>query len=212
MLSAIMLAAALTGIPPAGTPPDPLASAIEHYRTVESYRATIHSTHAGGEEYIRYFYRKPGFVRMEFIRPREGATLIYSPVTRRVRVWPFGTGHFPELNLSPDNPLICSLSGMRVDQSDFGVLFDNIRILRQGGNIEILGEERISGRLAVHFIVTGGSGIEVAGVHRSELWLDTASLFPIKVISRDLQDVIIESVMMEDLEINAKLPEMLFNP
>lgn len=207
-----MLAAALTGIPPAGTPPDPLASAIEHYRTVESYRVTIHSTHAGGEEYIRYFYKKPGFVRMEFIRPHDGALLIYNPHTRRVRVWPFGTGHFPELSLSPDNVLIRSLSGMRVDQSDVGALFDNIRILRQGGNIEILGEERMSGCLAVHFIVTGASGSEVAHVHRSELWLDAASQFPVKVISRDLQDDIIESVIMEDLEINATLPEMLFNP
>lgn len=212
MLSALMLAAALTGIPPAGAPPDPLADAIEHYRTVESYRVTIRSTHAGGEEYLRYFYKKPGFVRMEFIRPHDGALLIYSPDTRRVRVWPFGAGHFPELSLSPGNPLIHSFGGMRVDQSDVGVLFENIRILREGGNTEILGEERVNGRMAVHFVVTGAGGIEVAHVHRSELWLDAASLFPVKVISRDLQNVIIESVMMEDLEINATLPEMLFNP
>jgi hypothetical protein len=42
--------------------------------------------------------------------------------------------------------------------------------------------------------------------------LDTASQFPVKGISRDQQDVIIETVMMEDLEINATLPETLFNP
>jgi hypothetical protein len=42
--------------------------------------------------------------------------------------------------------------------------------------------------------------------------LDTQSLFPVKGISRDQQDAIIETVMMEDLEINAKLPETLFNP
>lgn len=203
----MILAATLTG-----TPPDPLASAIEHYRTVESYRVTIHSTHAGGEEYIRYYYKKPGFVRMEFIRPHDGALLIYNPNTRRVRVWPFGAKHFPELSLSPGNRLIRSLSGTRVDQSDVGVLFENIRILREGGNTEILGEESMGGRMTLHFIVTGAGGIAVAHVHRSELWLDTASQFPIKVVSRDLRNVIIESVMMEALEINATLPETLFNP
>lgn len=207
-----MLAAALTGILPPGTPPDPLANAIEHYRTVESYRVTIHSTHAYGEEYIRYYYKKPGFVRMEFIRPHAGALLIYNPHTRRVRVWPFGAEHFPELSLSPGNQLIRSLSGTRVDQSDVGVLFENIRILRDGGNTKMLGEESMGGRMTLHFIVTGAGGIAVANVHRSELWLDTASQFPVKVISRDLRDVIIETVMMEDLKINATLPEAFFNP
>jgi outer membrane lipoprotein-sorting protein len=212
MLSALMLAATLTGTPPSGISPDPLASAIEHYRTVESYRVTIHSTHDDGEEYIRYFYKKPGLVRMEFVRPHAGAVLIYNPRIQSVRLWPFGVGHFPELSLSPGNPLIRSLSGQRVDQSDVGALFENIRLLREGGNFELLGEESIGGRTVLHFIVTGARGIAVANVHRSEMWLDTASQFPVKVISRNLRDVIIESVMMEDMEINVTLPETLFNP
>jgi outer membrane lipoprotein-sorting protein len=202
-----MLAAALTG-----TPPDPLASAIEHYRTVESYRVTIHSTYTDGEEYIRYFYKKPGFVRMEFIRPHAGAVLIYNPTTQSVHLWPFGIQHFPELSLSPGNPLIRSSRGHRVDHSDVGTLFENIRILREGGNAEVSREENMDGRTVLHLVVTGSGNFVVAGVHRHELWLDTASQFPVKGISRDQQDVIIETVMMEDLEINATLPETLFNP
>jgi outer membrane lipoprotein-sorting protein len=207
MLSALMLAASLTG-----TPPDPLASAIEHYRTVESYRVTIHSTHADGEEYIRYFYKKPGFVRMEFIRPHAGAVLIYNPYLQSVRLWPFGVKHFPELSLSPGNPLIRSSRGQRVDHSDVGTLFENVRALREGGNAEVSGKDIMDGRTVLHLIVTGAGNFVVAGVHRHELWLDTESQFPVKGISRDRQDAIIETVMMEDLEINAALPETLFNP
>jgi outer membrane lipoprotein-sorting protein len=207
MLSALMLAATLTG-----TPPDPLASAIEHYRTVENYRVTIHSTHSGGEEYIRYFYKQPGYVRMEFIRPHAGAVLVYNPTTQSVRLWPFGVKHFPELSLSPGNPLIRSSRGQRVDHSDVGTLFENIRILGEGGNTEVAGEESINGRTVLHLIVTGSGNFAVAGVHRHELWLDTESQFPVKGISRDLQGATIETVMMEDLEINATLPETLFNP
>lgn len=216
-----MITAALSGSTPPGTPPDPLAAAIEHYQTVESYRVTIRSFHGDDEEHIRYYYKKPGFVRMEFIRPHDGAVLVYDPTTQRVRLWPFGAGRFPELDLSPGNPLIRSWSGQRVDRSDVGVLFDNIRILQQGGNTGILGDtknaspgtrESMGGRVALHIIVTGAEGIAVANVHRSELWLDKASKFPVKVISRDQQDVIIETVMMEDLEINIELPETLFNP
>ena len=207
-----MLASALIGTPHIGTHPDPLASAIKHYRTVESYRVTISSIHANGEEHIRYYYKKSGFVRMEFIRPHAGAILIYNPSTKRVRLLPFGAGNFPELSLSPDNLLIRSLSGIRVDHSDVGALFENISALQKGGNTEVLGEETMDGRTVLHFIVNGANGFAVDGVHRSELWMDTESQFPVKVISRDLHEAIIETVTMEALEINAVLPETLFNP
>ena len=207
-----MLAVALTGAPPSATPQDPLASAIEHYHTVESYRVTIHSTHADGEDHIRYFYRKPGFVRMEFIRPHDGAVLVYNPLTQRVRLWPFGADRFPEFSLSPGNPLLRSSRGQHVDRSDIGALFENVRTLQAGGNTEILGEENVDGHTTLHLAVTGAGSFAVADVHRYELWLDTATQFPVKVISRDPQNGIIETVMMEALEINATLPEMLFNP
>jgi outer membrane lipoprotein-sorting protein len=207
MLSALMFAAAITG-----TQADPLDSAISHYHAVESYRVTIHAFHADGEEHIRYYYRKPGFVRMEFIRPHDGAVLVYNPLTKRVRLWPFGTGRFPEFNLNPGNPLIRSSHGQHVDRSDVGALFENVRTLRVAGNIEMSGEEDVGGRRMLHLIVTGAGDFAVAGVHRYELWLDTESQFPVRIISRDQQDAVIETVVMDDLEINATLPEALFNP
>ena len=212
MLPALILAAALASVSPIGAQPDPLDSAIRHFRSVESYRVTIRSTHDDGEEHIRYYYKKPGFVRMEFVRPHAGAVMIYSPDTGRVRLWPFGAGNFPELSLRPENSIIRSLSGMRVDHSDVGTLFENIRALREQGSTRMLGEETADGRTVLHLMVTGGEGLAVADVHSSELWLDAASQFPVKVISRDIHDAIIETVVMEALEIDGKLPAALFNP
>lgn len=59
--------------------------------------------------------------------------------------------------------------------------------------------------------MTGATGDAVAGVHRYELWLDTSSLFPLKVVSRDQEGAVIETVVMSDLEINAPLAEILFD-
>lgn len=207
MLSALMLAAALSG-----ANADLLTDAMARYNKVESYRVTIRSTHADAHEHLRYFFQKPGFVRMEFIRPHAGAVLVYSPLTQRVRLWPFGIGRFPELNLSPTNPLIQSSRNQRVDQSDVGVLLGNVQRLAQGGSLGSADEQALAGRPVLHLSVTGMGDLTVAGVHRYELWLDAASLFPLKVISRDLQDVIIETVHMEDAEINVPLPMTLFNP
>lgn len=206
MLAALMLAAALTT-----THPAPLADAIEHYRTVESYRVTLRAIRVDGEDQIRYYYRKPGFVRMEFIRPHAGAVLVYSPLTRRVRVWPFGAGRFPELNLSPSNPLIRSPGGQSVDKSDVGTLFENAGALLAQGQLD-MDEARLDDRTALHLTVSGAPGQVIAGVHRYELWLDTTTWFPLKVISRDQADAVIETVVMDALEINAPLAESLFDP
>lgn len=207
MLSSLMFAAMLSA-----TRMDPLTSAIEHYQTVESYRVTIRSFHDGSEEHIHYYYKKPGFVRMEFVHPHAGAVLVYNPHTRRVRLWPFGAGHFPELELSPGNSLIQSLRGQRVDHSDVGALFENVRTLWGSGSAEALDEENMNGHTILHFIVTGAENFAVAGVHRYELWLDTANQFPTRITSRDQQGAVIETVIMEALEINPTLPETLFNP
>lgn len=207
MLSALMLAAALNG-----TRPSPLADAIEHYHTVETYQVTLRASRADGESQLRYYYRKPGFVRMEFIRPYAGAVLVYSPLTQRVRVWPLGAGRFPELSLSPRNPLIRSPGGQSMDKSDVGALFEHARTLLEQGQAELTGEEAMDGRTAQHLVVTGAPGVAVAGVHRYELWLDAASRFPLKVISRDQEDAVIETVVMDDLEINVPLANTLFDP
>jgi outer membrane lipoprotein-sorting protein len=212
VLPALILAATITSVSPMDVHSDPLSRAIERFRAVETYRVTIRSTHAEGEEHIRYYYRKPGFVRMEFIRPHAGAVMIFNPGTGRVRLWPFGAGNFPELSLSPESSLIRSLSGMRVDHSDVGTLLENIRALNEKGSTELLGEEVMNGRTVLHLIVTGAEGFAVADVHSSELWLDTSSQFPAKVVSRNIHGVVIETVIMEALEINEKLPEALFNP
>ncbi len=207
MLPTLMLAAALTG-----TPLSLLDDAIGHYHTVENYQVTLRAFRAGGEDYLRYSYRKPGFVRMEFIRPHAGAVLVYSPLTRHVRLWPFGAGRFPELSLSPHNPLIRSPGGQTVDKSDVGTLFENIRALLEQGQAEVRTEVRTAGRDVRYLVVTGATGDAVAGVHRYELWLDTSSLFPLKVVSRDQEGAVIETVVMSDLEINAPLAESLFDP
>jgi outer membrane lipoprotein-sorting protein len=207
MLSALMLAAALSG-----TRLSPLDDAIEHFRRVETYQVTLRSSRADGEDRIRYAYRKPGFVRMDFIRPHAGAVLVYSPLTGRVRLWPRGAGRFPELSLSPHNPLIRSPGGQTVDKSDVGALFDNVRALLAQGEAEVRGEADLEGRSALHLVVSGAAGAAVDGVHRYELWLDTSSRFPLKVISHDRQDAIIETVTMEALQINPPLAETLFDP
>lgn len=214
----MLLAAAITG--PQSSPPPapnaqaaPLEQAIAHYGTVESYRVTIRSSHAGSSgEHIVYYYLKPGFVRMEFISPHSGALLIYSPRTRLVRLWPFGYGHFPELHFNPENPLILASGGQHVDRSDVGVLFGDMHALQESGGTKVLGEEAMDGRTVLHLLTTGADDFTVTGVHQYEMWLDSASQFPVKVISRNIHGAVVETVTMDELQVNPGLPETMFDP
>lgn len=226
MLTAMVLAATLAGAvspgsspaaappasQPAAAPPAPLAEAIARYQTVTGYSVVIHSFHGDGEEYIRYYYKRPGWVRMEFIKPHAGALLVYSPKTGRVRLWPFGYGHFPELNLSPRNPLIRSPRGQYVNHSDVGALFENAMQLQEKGGTDVVGTETLNGSTLLHIVTTARPGVTVDGVHRIEMWLDTTTWFPLKIVSSDTLGAMIETVTMDGLQLDPPMPDALFNP
>lgn len=191
---------------------DPLASALDAWSALESYRVTMRSALADGEtQTVRYHYRKPGYVRMEFVHPHRGALLVYDPVRRKASLRPFGDGVFPKLSLSPGNPLIRSPGGHTVDRSDVGVLLANARKLQRTGAIEIVGEESIGRLRTVHLRVTGNGRRAVDGVHRYDLWLERASLFPVKAESRDDTGALVESVSMDDVETGVAFPDGFFD-
>jgi len=123
---------------------DFVAHAQARFDALANYQVTLKSTSAGAEPVeVLYGYRKPGLVRMDFIRPHAGATLSYSPASGKVRLWPFGFGTFPGLTLSPDSHMIRSPQGHRVDQSDIGALLVNVRELQQHGDTQVVRAETV---------------------------------------------------------------------
>ena len=206
-MAAALLAAAL--LVAQGT--DLVGAAIEHYRTVVSYQVTLRSFHGDQSDIIHFSYKRPGFVRMDFVQPHEGAVLIYSPLTGDVRLWPFGEKFF-SLTLSPENRLVQSPTGQRVDRSDIGALLENVKSLQREGETAVLGEEMVGGRKAMRLAVSAARNAVAGSVRRYELWLDNVTLLPVRVVSRDANNEIIETVEMDGLRINMKLPDHLFDP
>lgn len=201
--------------PPVSQPAmaDPLSDAQERFDALHGYQVTLRSTDAaGGREVIRYFFRKPGWVRMEFERPHRGAVLIYTPDTGRVRLWPFGLGRWPELDLAPDHPLLRNPQGHRADRSDVGALLAHMRALRAQGSASAPGGTELAGRPATVQDITGPAGGTPGAVHRYRLWLAQDTMFPLRVDSFAADGSLIESVDMGDAQIDAPLPERFFTP
>ncbi|MBI5450709.1 MAG: DUF1571 domain-containing protein [Gammaproteobacteria bacterium] len=191
---------------------DPLQTAIDHYQGVAAYQVVVTSTRGDRSETLRYYFRKPGQVRIEFVQPFRGAVLIYDPATQRARLWPFGYRTFPALTLRPGSPLIRSATGQRIDRSDVGALYDNMQRLQQHGSTAVSRSEVIAGKDTLQLSVDGEQGFSVGAVHRYQLWLDPQSGFPVKVISHDVAGRLIEVVELNELQINPVFPDGFFNP
>lgn len=194
-------------------PADVLADAQARFRELQSYRLTLRALAADGErQVIRYAWRRPGWIRMDFVEPHRGAVLIYDPGPQRVRLSPFGLEHIPTLNLAPDNPLIRSPRGHSVDRSDVGALLANLAELRARGTLAEPVAAEVGGRAATLVDIEGGAGVSVDGVHRYRVWLAEDSLFPLKVQSYDARGAPIESVDMSDAELDVAFPAHFFAP
>jgi hypothetical protein len=76
---------------------------------------------------FRYSFRKPDQLRIDMRVPKPGTVLIYPDQQGKVTLRPGGWAGIVTLHLAPDNAMLASGSGQRIDQSDFGLLLRNIR-------------------------------------------------------------------------------------
>lgn len=191
---------------------DLLDDALMRYAKVETYQATLRSSASPGgpfREIIRYTFKKPGWVRMDFRQPHPGLVLTYDPERNGVRLWPFGPKG-PVFSVSPDIGWLRSGGGERVDHSDIGTLLHRAIRLRGSGNAQVLGEESVDHHDTVRLRVIGGAGKQVEGVHRFDLWLDDRTFMPLKVEAYDDHDAPLDIVLMDDLQVDMPLPERTF--
>lgn len=186
----------------------PVDEAISSFERLESYRATLRSSSG---EVIRYFFKKPGYIRMEFEKPHKGAVLVYDPFKKEVRLRPFGFLKSLELRMGPDDSLIRSSRGHTVDESDIGSLLRRVKKLKDNGTVEIAGQEEVGGRGALVVEVRGNGAFEYGGVNRYRLWLEKELMLPLKVEAWSASGELLEGVLMDDLDVDLVLSRDLFS-
>lgn len=189
----------------------PIKQAYESFDSLQNYRVTIKTLCCDSDEEILYVFQKPGFIRMDFINPHQGAVLVYNLNTNDVRLKPFGLFSFFKLTLDPDNNLITSPKGHTVDQSDMSFLIRNIDSLMQKGTLTYLANEEINKRPCTVFIVAANDTFNIDGINSYKVWLDSVLHLPLKAEAFDTNGVLLESVLTADLELNVQLAEDYFD-
>jgi hypothetical protein len=189
---------------------DPLEEAIRAFETrYRSYVYTMKVNHDGEEGVdmvLRYYYMKPGFVRMEMLKPFKGVVLTYDPERGKAYLRPFPGLRGFVLTLDPDSRLIRGPSDHRVDESDILTLLYTVRDLLRKGRMHT--EER-----GDHIVVrvSGEGGHRVRGrIAEFLLRFSKGTLFPLYAASFDEEGDLIEEVFFEDVVLNPELSLELF--
>ena len=73
-----------------------------------------------------YTFKKPKWIRLDFVSPHPGMILVYPDRNGKVLMKPQGLFHV-DVSSELDDPLLQSPSGQRMDQTDLGLLIKNIR-------------------------------------------------------------------------------------
>lgn len=101
------------------------------FQQMDAYQAEIETSEYQAGRIVttrrfRFSFRKPDLLRIDMETPHPGMRLVYPDETGRVFVQFGGWKGFLKLRLAPDNPLLATRSGQRIDQSDLGLLIRNI--------------------------------------------------------------------------------------
>ncbi len=188
----------------------PLEEAIRVFETeYRSYSYLMKVNHDDTEDIdmvIRYYYLKPGFVRMEMVKPFRGALLTYDPETGRAYLRPFRRLRGFVLDLDPGSRLIRGPSNHRVDESDVLTLLYTVRDLLSKGSQRV---EEKEGTVLIE--VVGEEGHKVRGnIARFVIKLSKETLFPTYAASFDEDGDLIEEVFFEEVVINPDLSPEFF--
>jgi hypothetical protein len=194
----------------AAPPMNPVTEAITRFQHVNTYEATVTVESAGQVEQMRYHYQKPGYLRLEFIQPHPGLVLTYNPISQQVHVWPSGFHHFPSFHTSPDNSLIRSQAGHRIDQSDAGYFWHHVQRLQAQGSYRVAGNAGAATKM-IHLLVEGAPGIAVDQYHKFDIRLEPLHFFPIRATGYDLDGHELDTVTMQDLQFNITFPPDFFD-
>jgi len=122
----LLLACEVAATLPESAPSDAgtvVARMTAAFQQMDAYQAEIETNEYQAGRIVttrrfRFSFRKPDLLRIDMETPHPGMRLVYPDETGRVFVQFGGWKGFLKLRLAPDNPLLATRSGQRIDQSD----------------------------------------------------------------------------------------------
>jgi outer membrane lipoprotein-sorting protein len=200
---------------PTPTPTAILEKMRETYAGVQEYRTNVEVRTSESDGSVRiekfvYSFKKPNHVRLDLETPHQGAVVIYPDENGKVVVKRSESSRFLTLHLRPDSRLLRGRPGHRIDQSDMGLLIENIAHSltdQRRGPIDTSQRDNL---LVIRVLAVDHFQPSVQTLY--EFLVDSSTWLPEGVTESTPEGRLARTTSFKNLRINPDLPGSFFYP
>jgi outer membrane lipoprotein-sorting protein len=185
------------------------------FKKLEDYTCEVEQVfYQDGVENQRYLFKfcfkKEKKIRVDFSQPHSGLTLFYRDEEKEATVIPLKLLSGIKFRLSVDNPLMKTLAGQRINQTDMGYfikfMFKNLRSVEQKKNEFQEDNER------VEFLFWAWDYVEGKSLEKYRISISKKHWLPIRIERYNLEDRRLELTDIRNYVLNAHLQDSFFMP
>ena len=159
---------------------------------------------------FKFYFKKEKKIRVDFSRPYSSLTIFYSDGDKEATVMPFRFMPTLKFRFSIDNPMIKTLAGQRIDQTDMGHFVDfmskNLKRIKQGE------DEFYEDGEQVKFLFWAKDYIEEKLDEKYRISISKKYWLPIRIERYSLGGRPLEKTEIKNYVINTHLEDKLFVP
>jgi outer membrane lipoprotein-sorting protein len=159
---------------------------------------------------FKFYFKKEKRIRVDFSQPHSGLTIFYNDEDKEATVMPLRLLPGLIFRLSVDNPLMKTLAGQRINQTDMGYfirfMFKNLRSVEQKENEFRQDDER------VEFLFWALDYIEEKSPEKYRISISKRHWLPIRIERYDSKDRRLEVTDIRNYVLNAHLEDKIFMP
>ncbi len=166
---------------------------------------------AENQRYLfKFYFKKEKKIRVDFSQPHSGLTLFYHDEDKEATVMPLRSLPGMKFRLSVNNPLLKTLAGQRISQTDMGYfikfMFKNLRGVHQKENEFREENDRVG------FLFWAMDYIEEKSPEKYRIFISKKHWLPIRIERYDSKGKRLEVTDIRDYILNAHLRDEFFLP
>lgn len=159
---------------------------------------------------FKFYFKRKKRIRLDFSHPYSSLTIFYSDGDKEATVIPFRFMPSLKFRFSIDNPIIKTLAGQRIDQTDMGYFVDfmskNLKRIKQGE------DEFYEDGEHVKFLFLAKDYLEEKSNEKYRISISKKHWLPIRIERYSLEGKPLEKTGIKNYIINAHLEDKLFDP
>ncbi len=183
------------------------------YGQIDGYETDVEESeyrhgYLNEEMRFRYIFKKPDHVRIDMEAPHPGTVLVYPDKTGKVTVRPGGWAGFFTMHLSPGSIFLRNDSGQRIDQTDMGLLIDNISHSLTDRRHGEVGLSERDGRVVIEVLAMDHFHAGMLTLY--QFYIDKKTWMPVEIEEFTPDNIIRRKVIFRNLRLLMDVPDSLF--